>query len=77
MALLIVLFERTIREAPNAVAQDVVDNPEASALPLISMNKNAAVLFARAAGQYSVLKRIADATRQVIFSGRLEEDYHT
>jgi hypothetical protein len=39
----------------NAIAQDVVDNPEASALPLISMNKNAAVLFARAAGRYSGL----------------------
>ncbi len=56
MALLIGTLSRENDQGVlNAVAQDVVDNPEASALPLISMNKNAAVLFARAAGQYSGL----------------------
>jgi hypothetical protein len=33
------------------MAQDVLDNPEASVTPLLSMNKTAAVLFARAAGE--------------------------
>ena len=39
----------------NAIAKVVLDNPEQSATPLVSINKNAAVDFARAAGKYSGL----------------------
>lgn len=40
----------------DAIAQEVLKNPEDSVLPLVSMNKTSAVAFARAAGQLSGLE---------------------
>jgi hypothetical protein len=56
MALLIGILSRENNPAVlDAVAQATQDNPEEGAPPLVSINKTAAVLFARAAGEYSAL----------------------
>jgi len=56
MALLIGSLSRENDPAVlNAIAEGVITNPEKAVDPLISENKTSAVLFARAAGEYSGL----------------------